>query len=557
MAVTPEADGVTFDLTIDPTSYTFIFTAPGYTTQDLGPIPYSPGESPPLQAVTLTLDQNTITGTVTTSGPGGTVIPLPGVTVSLFPDKVGAKAFTSVTTNAKGIYRLTNEGKTLGYIPDGTYILGATLSGYSYQQQPQAFQTTLPNTLVNLSLVANTVGVSVTVSSTLGSQSSLSGATLTLTPVTPSGGIEACGSGSQLVPGLGVGQSVTITSSTAAFNQVVPDVYTLSASDTGHPPQTGTTLTVCPDGSTSPSPASFVFQEGEVSGTVELPTGSGLLASNATVDLFTGTSASGSSQVLSVSCSTSSSSCTTGTFSTFVPLGSAYTVQGSMTGLTTETKTTAILTGATPSSASGTVDLNLQATPLEVDVTTTSGGATPIDLDAGTVTLTLPAGSEPYSGSAQSYHGTIVGGVAKITGVAPSATPYVIAVTDGPITGSGSISVPIGTGPLPAPATAAFGEVTGTVGLSPAPAASTPVTATVCDGSAGCATPILAPVIKVDTSGSASYTIQLPPSSPAGDVITFSAGSYISQSTAAITVADGGTVPAPTVTLSAPPPTTT
>ena len=78
VVVTPEADGVTYDLSIDPTSYTFVFNAPGYTTQSIGPIPYTPAESPPAQNVTLLLDKNTITGTVTTAGTGGHARPAAG-----------------------------------------------------------------------------------------------------------------------------------------------------------------------------------------------------------------------------------------------------------------------------------------------------------------------------------------------------------------------------------------------------------------------------------------------------------------------------------------------
>ncbi len=551
VTVNPEADGVTYDLTIDPTLYTFIFAATGYTTQFLGPIPYSPGESPPPLNVTLLLNKNTITGTVTAPGPGGTQVPLPGVTVSLLPDTVGATPFTSVTTDSNGVYKLTDEGATLNYIPDGTYILSATLPGYTYRQQPQAFQTTLPNTIVNLSLTPEPVNVSVAMTSTLGSASDLTGAKVTLTPVRPAGAIQACGTGSQLIPGLGVAQSVTAGSSTAAFNQVVPDVYTLSASDAGppnHPPQTGTTLTVCPDGSTSPSPASFQFQEGQVSGSVSVP-----VASNVTVDVFTGTSASGAPQVLSLSCPPAPASCT---FSAFVALGSAYTVQASSSGLTTQTQTTPSLTATNPSAA---LTLTLPATPRDVDVTVTSGGTTPINLAAGTVTLTLPAGTSPYSGTAQAFTGNISGGVATVAGVAPSATAYTVAVADGAITASGSVVlVPIGTGPVPTTVTAAFGQISGTVALSPAPGASTPVTATVCAAAAGCTTPVATFTITVATSGSAPYTLQLPPSVAGGDVVTFSAGGpYVDQSTAVLTVTDGATTTVPAITLSTPPPTTT
>ena len=248
------------------------------------------------------------------------------------------------------MYKFTDEGKTLSYIPDGTYILGATFPGYTYAQQPQAFQTTLPSTIVNLALAPNQVGVTVAVTSTLGSASDLTGATMTLTPVTPAGPPRACGS-SLLVPGFGVAQSVAVSSGQAAFTQVVPDVYTLGGSDPGHPPQTGTQLTVCPDGSTSPSPAAFEFQEGEVGGpasTVSVPTGSGLLASGVTLNLYTGTSTGGNPQVLTVTCQSTSTNCTTGTFSAFVALGSQYTVQAVMTGLTTDTHTTPLLTASKP-----------------------------------------------------------------------------------------------------------------------------------------------------------------------------------------------------------------
>jgi hypothetical protein len=555
VVVSPEPDQITYDLTIDPTSYKFFFSATGYTSQTLGPIPYSPNESPPLLTVKLLLDKNTITGTVTTPGPGGTTVPLKGVTVSLFPDSVGATAFTSVTTDSSGIYTLTSEGggNNPNYIPDGTYILGATLAGYTYRFQPQAFQTTLPNTIVNLSLVPNQVRVSVAISSTLGSSSDLTGATVTLTPTPvtppPPGGSESCGS-SRLVPGFGTTQSATVASSTATFNQVVPDVYTLTASDPNHPAQASTQVTVCPDGSTSPS---FTFQEGEVSGTVAVPADSGLLASGVTVDLFTGTSASGTPQVLSVS--------PAGAFSAFVPLQSAYTVQASMTGLTTQTGMTTTLKANNPSA---TVSLTLPATPREVDVKVTSGGTPSIPLATGTVTLSLPHGSKPFSPTtpAPPYSGTITSGVAKLTGVAPSASDYTITVTpvpvtEGPITASGSVTVAIdttGVGTVNAPITAAFGQINATVTLSPAPTTSTAVNAVVCASAAGCTAPVASQSTNV-TSGSATFTFQLPPSSGTGDVVTFSATGYTGQSTTLV-VTDGATTPA-SITLTATPPTTT
>jgi hypothetical protein len=355
-----------------------------------------------------------------------------------------------------------------------------------------------------------------------------------------------------LVPGIGATQSVSVANATAAFNQVIPDVYTLTASAPNHPAQTGTRLTVCPDGSTSPASASFQFQEGAVTGTVSVPTGSGLLASSVTLNLFTGASATGTPQVLTVSCSSTPASCTSGTFSAFVALGSVYTVQASMTGLTTQTQTTSSLTAANPSA---TVTLALPAATRGVDVTVTSGGSSPINLAAGTVTLSLPTGSQPYSGTAQTYTGTIRGGLATITGVAPSATAYTIGVAAGPVTASGSVSVQIGTGNVATTVTAAFGQISGTVTLSPAPSASTSVTAVVCSGAAGCTTPVDTETITVGTSGNASFTFQLPPST--GDVISFSATGYVGQSTASLVVTDGATTSASTITLSVPPPPTT
>jgi hypothetical protein len=351
-----------------------------------------------------------------------------------------------------------------------------------------------------------------------------------------------------------VAQSVTVASSTAAFSQVVPDVYTINGSDTNHPPQTGTQLTVCPDGSTSPSPASFQFQEGEVAGTVSVPATSQLQASAVTLDLYTGGSTGGTPQPLMVTCPAPPSNCTTGNFSAFVALGSKYTLQASMTGLTTATATTPVLTKSSP--ADTTIALDLLATPREVDLTVTSGGNPSLPMAAGTVTLTLSSG-KPYSGNPKTYHGTIVNGVAQIPGVAPAPNDYNIVVTDGPITASDTVTVPIGTGAVMKTVQAQFGEITGTVILSPAPNNTTTVTATVCDGSTGCTSPILVQTISVDTSGTATYTLQLPPSSPNGDVVTFSAAKYGAQPTTALSVTDGGTTQAPTITLTAIPPSTT
>jgi hypothetical protein len=151
--------------------------------------------------------------------------------------------------------------------------------------------------------------------------------------------------------------------------------------------------------------------------------------------------------------------------------------------------------------------------------------------------------------------------VAKLTGVAPSASPYTITVTDGPITASGSVmgSVTVGidttgVGTVTAPVTAAFGQINATVTLSPAPTTSTAVDAVVCASAAGCTPPVATQTTTV-TSGSATFTFQLPPSSGSGDVVTFSATGYTGQSTT-LAVTDGGTASA-SITLIATPPTTT
>ena len=75
----------------------------------------------------------------------------------------------------------------------------------------------------------------------------------------------------------------------------------------------------------------------------------------------------------------------------------------------------------------------------------------------------------------------------------------------------------------------------------------------------GCKAPILVQTFTVDTSGSASYTLQLPPNTTDGYFLTFSAANYVTESTPPppLTVADGVTTTAPTITLSAPPPSTT
>ena len=61
--------GGNYKATIDPTTYSFNVSAPGYASlYSVGPIPYVPGESPPTVPVQLVLDENSITGKALTPG---------------------------------------------------------------------------------------------------------------------------------------------------------------------------------------------------------------------------------------------------------------------------------------------------------------------------------------------------------------------------------------------------------------------------------------------------------------------------------------------------------
>ena len=513
-------------------------------------IPYTPGEVPPQQNVTLFLEENTITGTLTTPAPGGTTSPLPNVTISLFTSPPGAVPLVSVTTSPSGVYTLNNEGTTLSYIPDGTYVITASLAGYTYATSaPGPFPTTFPTTTLNISLVPNTVKLSVAVSSTLAS-SNLAGATVTLTPVTPAAAPQACGA-SWLVPGLGTTLNSNVSGTSATFNQVVPDVYSLTASDKGHPAQTSTQLIVCPDGTTSPV-AAYLRVPGRPGERHRQPAFRPVTAGERR-----------HRQVVHRHHRDRA-----------VPEPHGH-LRDSLhqRNLFGAGRPRLPVHGPGQPDRPGHPDRDQRGghhrQPLCHRARPRPAGRQPRGRRHGDVLRFgdrrphrrngQPVASRrrhaPYSGTAQTYNGTIgAGGTVDITGVAPAPNSYNISVTVGTASApdASTVSVDIGTGTVSASVSVPAGTISGTVALSPTPTAKTSVTATVCSGAAGCADPILTQTISVPKAGSNTFSYDVPggpTGTPATYVVTFAATGYTTTSTAALSVTNGATTDAGTTTL--------
>jgi hypothetical protein len=457
---------------IDPTTYTFAISYPGYETVDVGPVPFTPSANATANVldVVLTLDQTAITGTVTAAGPQGTTEPLVGVPVTLTNVTPGQPAtqVAEVTTGAGGSYTVSSTTTPAeSYIPDGTYVVGVTLDGYSYVQPPVAFSKSTPvqssptgaapsaypaATIVqqNIELEAQPVTVKLPITSTLASDT-LAGAEVTLTPVSTAanpGGV--CEDNISASTGFGTSQTVGVVGGVATFDNLVPDDYTVSVDDTNHPGAVVPAgLTVCPS-STTETPQAVQLQEGEISGTVTATDGTVPSAAQLTITDTT----SRTVYTPSLDCLPNG----TCSYETFLPLES-FNLQATLAGYTSN-PSVANPIKLTTTNTTATWSTSLTPASHEVCVTVESAGTSPEVFAPQNATVTLTG----VTGVTGTYGTTNCATGFDFASVAPGTYPINAAFGD--VTATGTVQVSVanpGGGPVLATATGNFGSISGTV----------------------------------------------------------------------------------------------
>jgi len=547
---TATGTSVTFTFTgVDPVPYTFTVQAAQYESVTIGPLPYSPGGSPGTQTVSLPAELNPVTGTVTLAGSGSTTVPIAGLPLSLvLAAGNGGAAVATATTGTSGQYTFSPE------VPPGSYRI---VVGDGYTVSPAPTITTTPFTpgtvTDNFTVTANAVPVTLAVSTSGASGNDIDGATVTLTPesgatvpqscTAPSGSSTAT-NGTLLVAGLGSAQQAQTSSSggtvSALFSSVTPDVYTVAITGNGVPPQTPTTLVVCPGGATSPTTPTVTVAQGALTGTVSLTTESGASLPTITV---TATPTSGSP--LTTSCAPSSSTSASCSLpALYLTLGTTYTLVTSAPGYTSSASTS-----AEPTAGNATISYTpaaLQPAPVEVTVPLAAGSSPPAGIDGATVTLSQGSTTSYTTQSNNS-------GVATFSTFAPSSTTYEVGVTPSESGAADesdveTVTVPIGSSPVTAgTVTLETGTVSGTITFASATTAATTLTVSAGTGTAAVACDT------VDAAKGATtepYTCTLPIGTY---TITAAAPGYITTSTttpASITTA-GATSTGNDITLPA------
>jgi|GEM_PF-6214756 len=413
VSATTDAEGKA-TLILDPTSYSFTIAAAEYTTLKVGPIAYSPSTVPRALPVVLTLNSNTITGKVTTPGAS---TGLGGAIVALATAANPTTTVATGLTDDKGIYRITTpDADPRGFIPSGSYVLSVTMTGYTQSSADAAsvFVTTYPITVHSASLDPAPVPVEIAISTSLGT-SGLDGTTVTLTPARLSPGESlplTCSTSTLLALGRGTTTSTTLSGSTSArFDQVVPDQYSVSVVlPDGRRVVSPQMLVVCPgSNATSPATPAVTIPMATVSGLVTVP--SGLSASSATVTI----ESPGTDPIRpTLRCG---APCNTATFSTTVTPGRRYTVTTTYdpnAGITSSV--TSSVTPSDGSTASITTDLTPIPHAVAISVVRVATGA---PVGGGRVTLAPSAGgpslSSPLDGSGHASFASIAPGTYSVT----------------------------------------------------------------------------------------------------------------------------------------------
>jgi hypothetical protein len=380
----PTGGGANFSITVYPTSYTYTITASGFLPLILSGISYSPGASPSVLTETLQPEENTITGTVSATVTGGSSTKIvPGLRVNLYATSTPGTVVGSATTDSSGVYSIPN-------IPSGNYFVQPdATTGYADATSPVSFSTAFPATItthdVSVAAVApTTTTITVTTTATTANQS---GATVSLTPVTPPGSLPACtnSSGGQtlLQSGLGQSENATVTGSgpySASFSSLTPDYYEVLVAGGTIPTQSFTHILICP--STSPSTAvtyTDQLQEGEIDGTVTLTPAS---SSTPAVSISTADSGAGIATTPTLDCgATPSSSCSFVGYATF---GDTYNVTPSLSTYTVTSTPNPYSWSPSAGSATQTgVSFTLTQTPTVSLVSPASGaraGGTTVDI---------------------------------------------------------------------------------------------------------------------------------------------------------------------------------
>lgn len=432
-------------LDVDPTTYTFTFTLNQFMTTS-ETITYHVNETAPNITVTMTADENTIQGVISTPGTcfGASTNPCPlsGVSVALTaaPGTNSTNTCTnsgSTTTGSDGSYSFTD-------ICDGTYSLTATLSGYNYTSgsAPSPFLTNLSHTEIeDVSLSPKAAALTVTVTESLTSANPL-GYTVSLSPATPPTGLSnACvTSGVLTATGEGTSQTATVAQSgkgakatdVGTFSSVAPDYYDLTVTGTGLPAQATDALLVCPGGNVaeySPAPATaagaptptssatFEVAVGQISGTVSVAGGSAINAGALTVTI-TGT---GVTDTVIPTCT--NGACQTATFTSHLlpaslTTSTAYTVTATASGYTSPSASVTVPADPTTATAAGTI---AAVSPITLSVTVLDN-ANSNPISGATVTLS-------QSGNTVASAVTNSNGVATFPSAGVPSGTYDVSVT--------------------------------------------------------------------------------------------------------------------------------
>ncbi len=530
-----------FSFQLDPTTYSFTISAPSYESVTLGPIPYAPGEQPSEKSYTLTQRLVTVKGTVTVSATGRKSGAVP---IAALPLTLTSSSGTKQTTHtaSTGAYAFTPAP-----VGDYTITVGDTYTTLS----PISFSTGTTSTFVeNFTVFAPAIPLTVDVTS-LVTAASANGTTVTLTPPTSTGAVTkaACGTHTLLEEGLGTKETATAVgtalSASASFSDVVPDVYTVSFSGVGTTTDAPTlpttdTLVVCPSSAsapaTTPSPATFTLDLGEISATVTLTTAS---STPPQVTMSAGT--------LETTCTPpapASGSTTTSCTMHLVTDLTTYTVSFSATGYATQKTSVTLSTTA----ATKTLTVTLARIVKNVTVTMTATAndyAVKASLATATIKLTNTSSGRTYTATTSSTTSTSSTG--KATDTATFAT-----VVAGTYTVLFTPNLPVATQEnegtvVVTTATHSFtksvqtGTVTGTITLTPKPTPT--VTVTVAIGTVTCTTATVAA-----HSSSTTYTCVLPPGTY---TLTFtpSSSSYTAATVNTVKVTDTKTTTGVNVTI--------
>ena len=481
----------------DPTTYQYTFTVAKYAPLT-ETISYHLGDPARTTTVALTLDQNTVKGTVTTPGSCGTSTvspcPLAGVTLTLY-DTNNVK-IDSTTSAADGTYQFPTSPSVK--IEDGSYLLQAALTGYQYSTSYQQSFATSPSltTIHDVSLSPTPVNLTVTVSANLHGLDP-TGDSVYLSPATPPAGLALnCFSSKGAVTatlaayGFGTAQTSTVApNGKASFAQVAPDFYDLTVKGTGLPQQASDGLVVCPGGTvaeyvpdtstTNPaSSASFEVLAGTLTGTAAVSSNSAITASMLSVQ-FTDTATKAVVDTVQVAAN--------GSFtSDYLAVGTSYTAQAlapaTSPGYDPSLASAAVTLSASnpptgPVAIAGT--LTVSPTPVQVTVTVTDSTNTSEAVANQTVTLAdsnlTPATS--YSATTDSS-----GSVTFKSVVPDDAKAYTISVGKLQVITGSSLQVSIDAGTVNQAV-----QVVYTGGISGTVTATSPLTVELCSDKA-CAT---------------------------------------------------------------------